>query len=121
VLLVEDNHINQAVAGEMLSILGLTFDIAENGKQAVTKVLNSPHYDLILMDIQMPVMDGYEATQAIRKEGHLDMVICALSANAMREDLDKAKMVGMNDYLTKPIKQKALEDVINKYLPEQTD
>jgi signal transduction histidine kinase/ActR/RegA family two-component response regulator len=118
ILLVEDNHINQAVAGEMLKLLGVTFDIAEDGQQAVTKVANSPHYDLILMDIQMPIMDGYEATQAIRKQGHNDIIICGLSANAMKEDFAKAKKIGMNDYITKPLKHKSLEALINKHLPK---
>nr|WP_268820303.1 ATP-binding protein [Paraglaciecola sp. G1-23] len=117
VLLVEDNLINQAVAGEMLKLLGLTFDLAEDGHQAVTKISNSAHYDLVLMDIQMPLMDGYQATQEIRKLGHNELIICGLSANAMREDFTKAKSIGMNDYITKPIKQKALEALISKYLP----
>ncbi|WP_435690835.1 ATP-binding protein [Paraglaciecola sp.] len=117
VLLVEDNLINQAVAGEMLKILGVTFDVAEDGHQAVTKISNSPHYDLILMDIQMPLMDGYQATQEIRKLGHHDLIICGLSANAMKEDYAKATEVGMNDYITKPLKQKTLEALLAKHIP----
>ncbi|WP_263406938.1 hybrid sensor histidine kinase/response regulator [Salinimonas profundi] len=68
ILLVEDNAINQVVTGEMLSSLGLSYDVAEDGKQAVTKFENSPQYDLVLMDVQMPVMDGYEATRLLRKK-----------------------------------------------------
>ena len=117
VLLVEDNSINQVVTGEMLRVLGITFDIAENGQQAVTKVINSAHYDLVLMDIQMPVMDGYEATKEIRQQGLLDLIICGLSANAMKEDFVQAKEVGMNEYLTKPLKLVSLEDMFSKYLP----
>ncbi|WP_158971444.1 ATP-binding protein [Paraglaciecola sp. L3A3] len=116
ILLVEDNHINQAVAGEMLKILGISYDTAEDGLQAVTKVTNSPYYDLILMDIQMPIMDGYEATQEIRKHGHKDLIICGLSANAMKEDYTNAKKIGMNDYITKPLKLKSLEALVKKYL-----
>ncbi|MAD17036.1 MAG: hybrid sensor histidine kinase/response regulator [Alteromonadaceae bacterium] len=117
ILLVEDNSINQVVTGEMLRVLGITFDIAENGQQAVTKVINSAHYDVVLMDIQMPVMDGYQATIEIRQQGLLDLIICGLSANAMKEDFVQAKEVGMNEYLTKPLKLVALEDMLRKYLP----
>jgi signal transduction histidine kinase len=117
VLLVEDNNINQIVAGEMLKTLGITYDVAEDGQQAVTKVINSPHYDMVLMDIQMPVMDGYEATLMLRELKHTDLIICGLSANAMKQDYTRAREVGMNDYLTKPIKQISIERLISKYLP----
>jgi signal transduction histidine kinase len=116
VLLVEDNSINQAVAGEMLHSFGLSFDIAEDGKQAVTKVKNSPYYDLILMDIQMPILDGHEATKQIRKEGYTEVPILGLSANAMKEDFKAAESSGMNEYLTKPIKRETLRIAIEKYL-----
>tara|TARA_R110000751_G_scaffold307911_1_gene435184 strand:+ start:112227 stop:114935 length:2709 start_codon:yes stop_codon:yes gene_type:complete len=116
VLLVEDNSINQAVASEMLKLLGLTYDIAENGYQAVTKIVNSPQYDLVLMDIQMPVMDGYEATRTLREKGHDKLIICGLSANAMKQDYAKAKEAGMDDYIVKPIKHKLLENLVAKYL-----
>jgi CheY-like chemotaxis protein/two-component sensor histidine kinase len=119
VLLVEDNNINQVVAGEMLKLMGLTFDIAEDGQQAVTKIINSPQYDLILMDIQMPVMDGYEATRTLRVKGHNKLIICGLSANAMKQDYVKAMEAGMNDYIVKPLKQKVLEDLMAKYLPKR--
>ena len=117
VLLVEDNHINQLVAGEMLKLLGITFDLAEDGEQAVAKVANSPDYDLVLMDIQMPVMDGYQATQTLRKRGYTDIIICGLSANAMTQDVEKAKAVGMDDYLTKPLRARDLEQCLSRYLP----
>lgn len=120
VLLVEDNNINQVVAGEMLKLMGLTFDIAEDGQQAVTKIINSPQYDLILMDIQMPVMDGYEATRTLRVKGHNKLIICGLSANAMKQDYAKAKEAGMDDYIVKPLKQKVLEDLMAKYLPKSS-
>lgn len=116
VLLVEDNHINQIVACEMLSNLGLTYDVAEDGHQAVTKIVNSPQYDIVLMDIQMPVMDGYEATKLLRQRGFDDLVICGLSANAMSSDYDMAYAAGMNDYITKPIKPQMLNKVLSKYL-----
>lgn len=116
ILLVEDNNINQLVTGEMLTNLGLTFDIAEDGRQAVQKIENAPHYDLILMDVQMPVMDGYEATIKLRESGFTQIPIIGLSANAMKEDRHNALNSGMNDYLTKPIKQKSLVATVSKFL-----
>ena len=116
VLLVEDNNINQLVTGEMLTNIGLTFDVAEDGKQALRKIENSSEYDLILMDVQMPVMDGYEATKALRAKGFTDIVIIGLSANAMKEDKQNAIDAGMNGYLTKPIKQKALTVKLAQFL-----
>lgn len=119
ILLVEDNNINQAVAGEMLKSLGLTFDLAEDGQQAVTKVINSPHYDLVLMDIQMPIMDGYTATKTLRQQGLNNLIICGLSANAMKQDYTNAKEAGMDDYIVKPLKLTALEDMLAKYLTKK--
>ncbi|WP_252728432.1 ATP-binding protein [Alteromonas sp. C1M14] len=116
ILLVEDNNINQVVTGEMLSSLGLTFDIAEDGLQAVTKLTNTPGYDLILMDVQMPIMDGYEATRQIRQKGFNDLPIIGLSANAMKEDKQQAIEHGMTDYLTKPLKRVALAAMLRKFL-----
>ena len=115
-LLVEDNNINQIVTGEILTGLGVTFDIAEDGKQAVQKVGNAPHYDVVLMDVQMPVMDGFEATKALREKGFTTLPIIGLSANAMKEDRKSAIDIGMDDYLTKPIKRKALIDMLKRYL-----
>lgn len=117
VLLVEDNSINQMVTSEMLNLFGLTWDVAEDGQQAITKVINSSHYDLILMDIQMPVMDGYLATEVLRKRGYDDLIICGLSANAMKQDYDQAYAVGMDDYVTKPLKSAELGELFAKYLP----
>ncbi len=116
VLLVEDNQINQVVAGEMLKRLGLSYDTAEDGLQAVTKIVNSAHYDIVLMDIQMPHMDGYEATKMLRDKGYTDLVIVGLSANAMEQDFNSAFDAGMNEYLTKPIKQEQLGEILAKYL-----
>lgn len=115
-LLVEDNNINQVVAGEMLTSLGITYDIAEDGRQAVTKITNSPHYDIVLMDIQMPIMDGYEATSMVRELGYKSIPICGLSANAMRKDKEKANDIGMDEYLIKPLKRASLIEVLDKYL-----
>lgn len=114
-LLVEDNPINQVVAGDMLDTLGLTYETAENGLEAIDKV-TSHAYDLVLMDVQMPKMDGYTATQALREKGFKDLVICGLSANALKEDLEKARQSGMSDYLTKPLVMGELQKVLQRYL-----
>lgn len=119
VLLVEDNNINQLVSGEMLTSLGLTFDIAQDGIQAVQKVKNAPHYDLVLMDVQMPLMDGYQATKTLREQGITALPIVGLSANAMKEDEESALDAGMNGYLTKPIKRNALVSTLRQFLNEQ--
>ncbi|MCW8107475.1 ATP-binding protein [Alteromonas ponticola] len=116
VLLVEDNNINQVVTGEMLSSLGLTYDIAENGELAIAKMTNSPDYDLVLMDVQMPVMDGYQATKILRERGFTEVPIIGLSANAMKEDRNKGLQAGMNDYLTKPVKRQAMSNTLLRYL-----
>ena len=117
VLIVEDNAINQIVARKVIMSFGLTYDIAEDGQQAVTKIFNSPDYDLIFMDVQMPVMDGYEATKKIRAAGLNELIICGLSANAMASDIEKGKCSGMNDYITKPISQKDIQRILHEYLP----
>jgi len=123
VLLVEDNPGNQEVAREMLEQADFTVTIAGNGKDAVKALLmaeeRSP-FGLILMDCQMPVMDGYVATQRIRggaaTERYQNIPIIALTANAMRGDRDKCLDAGMSDYLSKPIEQDALEAMLKKWM-----
>lgn len=112
-LLVEDNHINQVVAEKLLEPLGLQLDLAEDGLIAVEKA-QEKDYKLILMDIQMPNLDGIGATQEIRKFNK-DVVIIGLSAHANPSDVDVAKRKGMSDYVTKPINQETLFTVIFKY------
>jgi len=120
ILLVEDNKINQLVAGDMLDSMGVQFDIAENGEQAVDMIHGSNNlYDLVLMDVQMPVMDGYTATAKLRDLGHSDLTVCGLSANAMKEDKEKAMEAGMNDYITKPLQWQDLNNLLSKYLPQE--
>jgi len=119
ILLVEDNHVNQLVAEQILKNYGLTCDIVANGQQAVEKITNNNTYDLVLMDIQMPIMDGYEATRMIRSNGYTDLIICGLSANAMKKDLELAQDAGMDDYLTKPIDPNNMSAILNKYLTKK--
>lgn len=121
ILLVEDNELNREIAVEILSATGATVDTATNGLEAVEIMRKVPidYYNLILMDIQMPVMDGYEATQKIRFLPHLDMIqlpIVAMTANAFSEDIVNAIKAGMNNHLSKPIDIKALMKVLNMYL-----
>ena len=120
VLLVEDNSINQMVACDLLEEFGVTVEVAENGQEAVEKYFESDHFDMIFMDVQMPIMDGYEATRKIR-ERDTNIVICGLSANAMQQDIEKGTAAGMNTYLTKPLEWEALEKTLQQYLPSTDD
>ncbi|MBF0627943.1 MAG: response regulator [Magnetococcales bacterium] len=101
VLLVEDHAVNRLVAEEMLRGVGLVVDVAENGQQGVEKALAAAH-DLVLMDIQMPVMDGYEAARQMRAHG-LELPIVAMTAHAMSGERERCLAAGMNDHLSKPI------------------
>ena len=104
VLLVEDNQINQEVAHYLLLHAGAAVDIASDGRIAVNMLTESPaRYDAVLMDIQMPVMNGYEATEAIRKMGLVDLPIIAMTANVMEDDRARAVNAGMNGHISKPI------------------
>ncbi|MBP6497154.1 MAG: response regulator, partial [Campylobacteraceae bacterium] len=114
VLVVEDNVINQEVVCEQLRRMGISSKVANNGSLALP-ILCGEHFDAILMDIQMPVMDGYEATKHIRKT-NLDIPIIALTAAAMIEDQQKALSVGMNDHLSKPINATQLRHILAQYL-----
>lgn len=115
ILIVEDNILNQKLAGFMLNDFGFTFDICSNGKLAVEK-LKGNVYNLILMDLQMPEMDGYETTGFIRKKLMLNMPIIAMTAHAMAGEKDKCLGFGMTDYISKPIKENDLHNLIIKYI-----
>lgn len=116
VLLVEDNEINQQVAQEILCQNGLQVDIAENGLQAL-EMLEEFNYDIVLMDVQMPVMDGYQATRIIRENPRwADLPVIAMTAHAMSEHLEKSLKAGMNDQINKPINPKVLLATIAKYI-----
>ena len=117
VLLVEDNELNQQVAVELLKDRGFFIDIAENGEVAVRKV-NEAQYDIILMDMQMPVMDGVTAAEEIRKNSKFASIpIIAMTANAMIGDREKCMQAGMNDHIAKPIDPKKLFSMLVKWIP----
>jgi CheY-like chemotaxis protein len=114
ILLAEDNAVNQKVAIHMLARLGYRADVAGNGLETIQALKRRP-YDIVLMDVQMPEMDGLEATRQIRKDTSLKQRpwIIALTANAMEGDAEKCREAGMDDYLGKPIKKQDLEAVLN--------
>lgn len=120
ILLAEDNELNWEVARELLSGLELELHWVENGQICVTKFEESPvgYYDAILMDVRMPVMDGYEATRAIRglERGDTDIPIIAMTADAFSEDIQKCLACGMNDHLAKPIDVQAVSQKLKKYV-----
>ncbi len=116
-LLVEDNQVNQVVASSMLKKLGHRVTLAENGKRAL-EALKSGSFDIVLMDCQMPVMDGYEATRKIRKNpAWRELPIIAVTANVMQGDRDDCLESGMNDYITKPYNRADLKSVIDRWAP----
>ncbi len=116
VLLVEDNRVNQRVARKMLEKLGCEVDLATNGKLAVARVEQDHAYDLILMDLQMPLMDGYQAAQRICALPNPPPIV-ALTACAMSEDGERCRAAGMVDHLTKPLKMDALAQLLARYEP----
>lgn len=125
VLLVEDNEFNREIGQEFLEMVNVEVEMAENGKEAVEKMTSAPegYYDLILMDVQMPVMDGYEATKMIRASSHPEaqsIGIVAMTANAFTEDVARAVAAGMNAHLAKPIDVNALYEVLSRYFQKQT-
>lgn len=121
ILLVEDNELNQEIAAEILQESGFTVEIAGNGKIAVEMLEKSQpgYYQLILMDVQMPVMNGYEATRAIRKLKDTQLAaipILAMTANAFEEDKQEALKSGMNGHIAKPINIDNLMSTLKRVL-----
>lgn len=121
VLLVEDNELNIEVAAELLDIVGIQVDQALNGQLAVDCVLDHEpgYYDLIFMDIQMPVMNGYESTRAIRSSGREDLKtipIVAMTADAFADDIRKSEEAGMNGHISKPVDIEKLEEALRTFL-----
>ena len=119
VLLVEDNELNQQVATMTLSHFGLKVEVASNGKEAV-EILATEAFDIVLMDVQMPIMDGYEASRTIRNELHLEVPIIALTANALKGESDKCLSAGMNDFITKPFDEGTMLKTMAKWLKSKS-
>ncbi len=118
-LLVEDNRVNQIVASSILKKLGYSVDLAENGERAIAALTNR-HYDMVLMDCQMPVMDGYEATRRIRQNPDWQSLpIIAVTANVMQGDKDDCLAAGMSDYITKPYDKQGLKSIIERWVRSQ--
>lgn len=120
ILLVEDNELNREIAIDIIGMTGVEIDVAENGKIAVDKIADAPEnwYDLVFMDIQMPIMNGYEATAAIRSlsgaRGHVPII--AMTANAFAEDVQLAKNTGMNEHMAKPLDMHKLNEILKTWL-----
>ncbi len=114
VLLAEDNHVNRVVARRMLEKVGVTVFVAENGKEAVEQV-SAKAFDLVLMDCQMPVMDGYSAARELRRRG-ATVPIVAMTANALAGDRQLCLDAGMDDYISKPVKQGKLQRMLSKWM-----
>ncbi|WP_201980588.1 PAS domain S-box protein [Hymenobacter rubidus] len=117
ILVVEDIALNQLLMKTLLEDFGFAMDVAGNGKLALEK-LRTTRYDVVLMDLQMPVMNGFEATEYIRNVLHLTVPIIALTADVTTVDVEKCKAVGMNDYISKPIDDKLLYSKIIKFLKQ---
>lgn len=118
VLLVEDNELNRQIASEMLELLGVRVETAENGREAVDAVCSHPvlYYDAVFMDVQMPVMNGYEATREIRGSGMdriWELPIIAMTADAFAEDVKRARLSGMNGHLAKPVSIELLRGALS--------
>jgi len=121
ILLADDNDTNREIIFGLLENSGIHIDVAVNGQEAIDKYSANPtKYELILMDIQMPMVDGYEATSTIRKKDQ-KIPIIALTANAMKEDVERSQKVGMNAHLNKPIDVEKLYQVLLEYLSKKSD
>ncbi len=121
ILLVEDNALNQKLACYILRHAGYYTELATNGKEAVDIIIARPDYfHLVLMDVQMPVMDGLEATRMLREKGFTDIPILAMTAQALKGDKEKCLEMGMNDFITKPIKREEIYRIVQKWTTPQS-
>ena len=119
VLLAEDNNANQRLISLMLKKMGVTVDVADNGEEAVKKALQG-NYDLVFMDMQMPVMDGLQATRLLREKGYAKPIV-ALTANAFSSDIESCLEAGCNEFLSKPIDQVKFSETLSHYLASHSD
>ncbi len=119
ILVAEDNEINQQVIKETLEYEGFLVDIANNGRELCDMYVKDPTYDVILMDLQMPIMSGYEASKLLRDEGYSDIPIIALTADAMHGVRERVEEVGMNDFVAKPIIIKELFTSLLKFIKKE--
>jgi CheY-like chemotaxis protein len=120
ILLAEDNPVNQKLAEKLLSKAGYRVDTASNGKEAVELVVANPDkYNLVFMDVQMPELNGLDATRQLREKGFLNLPIVAMTANAMKGDRETCLAAGMDDYIPKPIKREVVFDVLKKWVIEK--
>ena len=116
ILLVEDNEFNQLVATDLLTSMGLDVVVAGNGREALSLIRNQP-FEAVLMDLQMPIMDGYEAVRQLRADpAFATLPVLAMSAHAMARERDHCKAIGMNDYITKPIAPEALATTLARWI-----
>ena len=120
-LLVEDNELNQEIALELLSLIGVNVETADNGQEALElfEASDENYFDVIFMDIQMPVMNGYEAARRIRRLNRPDageVFIVAMTANAFVEDIRLSREAGMNDHISKPIDFEHLKEILSRQL-----
>ncbi|MCP4216186.1 MAG: response regulator, partial [bacterium] len=117
ILLAEDNPINRKLTSFMLTKAGYRLSMVVNGQEAVDLFTSEPkRFDLILMDIQMPVKNGMEATRSIRQQGFTDIPIIAITAQSMKGDREKCIEAGMNDYISKPIKREIVFTILKKWV-----
>jgi len=120
ILVVEDNPVNQKLAVTLLSKAGYQVSVANNGAEAVEQIVSSnPGVDIVFMDVQMPVMNGFEATRHLRERGFTDLPIIAMTAQAIKGDREKCLNAGMNDYIPKPIKRDVVFDMLKQWVIER--
>lgn len=118
VLVVDDNQINRLLINKVISKWGATIEFAENGQEAVDKIEANPNFDVVLMDIHMPVMGGLEATRIVRAKNeayYRELPIIALTASMLNSEVNEIANAGMNDYILKPFDPKGLYDKLAKY------
>ena len=121
ILMAEDNPVNQKLIVKLLTKAGYHVQVANNGREAVDLFISDPEkYDIIIMDIQMPELNGLDATKMLREKGFKDIPIIAMTANALIGDRDKCIAVGMDDYISKPIKREVVFHMIKKWVIEKS-